>query len=77
MNCEWIPKELTEEFYDKYGSDFTKMYTHYGEFMYRAKSWDKERRVVCKIQRKIGELLPSYTFVVTSMKASAKDVIRF
>ncbi|MCK4261037.1 MAG: IS1380 family transposase [Halanaerobiales bacterium] len=72
-----LSTELTEEFYDKYGSDFTKMHTHYGEFMYRAKSWDKERRVVCKIQRKTGELLPSYTFVVTSMKASAKDVIRF
>lgn len=33
--------------------------------------------MVCKIERKAGELLPSHTFVVTSMDASAKDVIRF
>ena len=72
-----LATELTEKFYDQYGSDFTKMHTLYGEFMYRAKTWDRERRVVCKIQRKGGELLPSYTFVVTSMEASAKDVIRF
>lgn len=72
-----LAAELTEEFYDLYGSDFTKTHTLYGEFMYRAKSWDIERRVVCKIQRKAGELLPSYTFVVTSMEATAKDVIKF
>ncbi len=53
------------------------MHTLYGEFMYRAKSWDRERRVVCKIQRKTDELLPRHIIVVTSLEASAKDVIRF
>lgn len=72
-----LVKELTEEFNDLNSSDFTRTHTLYGEFMYRAKSWNRERRVACKIQRKAGELLPSYTFVVTSMEATAKDVIRF
>lgn len=72
-----LSTELTQDFHDIYGSDFTKTHTLYGEFMYRAKSWNQERRVVCKIQRKAGELLPSYTFVVTTMEASAKDVIKF
>lgn len=69
--------EFTDKFYELYGSDFTRERTLYGEFMYRAKSWNKERRVVFKIQRKVGELLPRHTFVVTTMEASAKDVIRF
>lgn len=72
-----LSNELLLDFQDIHGSDFSKTNTLYGQFMYQAKSWDKARRVVCKIERKAGELLPSHTFVVTSMDASAKDVIRF
>jgi hypothetical protein len=45
--------------------------------MYKASSWNIERRVCFKIQRKTGELLPNCAFVVTSMDAIPKDVIKF
>ena len=38
------------------------------EFQYKAKSWEKERRVVAKIEWPPGELLPNFGFIVTNMK---------
>ena len=40
----------------------------YTEFQYQADSWDKERRVVAKIEWPPGELLPKIGFIVTNMK---------
>ena len=40
----------------------------YTEFQYKADSWDKERRVVAKIEWPPGELLPKIGFIVTNMK---------
>lgn len=72
-----LAADLTDEFYDLYGCDYEKDHSLYGEFMYQAKSWNIERRVVCKVQRNAGELLPRHTFVVTTMEVSAKEVINF
>lgn len=72
-----IIKEYLYDFYDEFGSDYSKSHTTYGEFMYCANSWDMERRVCFKIQRKAGELLPNCAFVVTSMDADPKDVMKF
>jgi hypothetical protein len=69
--------EFMLDFMFEFGSDYSKTHTLYGEFMYAAKSWAIKRRVCFKIQRKAGELLPSTTFVVTTMEASPKDVIKF
>lgn len=49
----------------------------YGEFMYKASSWDKERRVVVKVEKPEGEMCYNYTFVVTNMKSTPKRVIMF
>ena len=48
----------------------------YGEFMYQAESWDKPRRVVCKIEKPAGSFLHTYMFVVTNLSLPLKDVIR-
>jgi hypothetical protein len=40
----------------------------YGEFMYRAGSWDHERRVVFKIEKPYGQMTHLHTFIVTTMK---------
>ena len=72
-----LSKELILDFYDIYGYDYSKDHVLYGEFYYRAKSWDIDRRVVCKIQRKAGELVPTRTYVVTTMLSIPKDVINF
>ena len=49
----------------------------YGEFMYKAKSWDYPRRVVCKIEKPAGQMLHLYAFVVTNMDSSPENLIAF
>ena len=39
----------------------------YKEFHYKAESWEKERRVVAKIEWHPGELLPKFGFIVTNI----------
>ena len=40
----------------------------YGEFMYKAKSWPYERRVVCKVEKPENQMVYMYTFVVECVK---------
>ena len=49
----------------------------YGEFMYRAGSWDYPRRVVCKVEKPADQLVHMFTFIVTNMDFSPEDLIRF
>lgn len=50
----------------------------YGEFQYQAGSWDKERRVIVKIEKPKGQLIYNYTFIVTSIKHwTAREIINF
>ena len=49
----------------------------YGEFMYKAKSWPYERRVVCKVEKPENQMIYMYTFVVTNMDSSPEYLIKF
>ena len=49
----------------------------YGEFMYKAKSWDYPRRVVYKIEKPAGQMLHLHTFVVTNMESDPRELIAF
>jgi len=49
----------------------------YGEFLYKAKSWDYPRRVVCKIEKPAGQMLHLHTFVVTNMESDPRELIAF
>jgi Transposase DDE domain group 1 len=49
----------------------------YHAFQYRAKSWDRARRVVAKVEWHAGELFPRVGFVVTNLRRSPKRVIKF
>ena len=49
----------------------------YGEFMYRADSWEKARRVCCKIEKPAGSMEHRFTFIVTSMGGDPKFVVDF
>jgi hypothetical protein len=49
----------------------------YHAFRYQAKSWDRARRVVAKIEWHAGELFPRVGLVVTNLRRSPKWVIKF
>ena len=45
--------------------------------MYQAGSWDRERRVVAKVEWHQGELFPRVGFIVTNLPWRNKRVVRF
>jgi len=55
----------------------TKVKRFYEDFSYKAQSWDKERRVIAKIEWHPGELFPRVGFIVTNMPMEPDWVVRF
>ncbi len=49
----------------------------YHSFHYQAKSWDRGRRVVAKVEWHAGELFPRFGFVATNLRRSPKRVVKF
>jgi hypothetical protein len=49
----------------------------YADFQYQAKSWDRTRRVIAKVEWHSGELFPRIGFIVTNLRRRAKAVVRF
>jgi hypothetical protein len=49
----------------------------YHSFRYQAKSWDRARRVVAKVEWHAGELFPRVGFVVTNLRRGPKRVVKF
>ena len=72
-----LAEALDSELYDLTREDAVSYAVVYGEFLYKAGSWDYPRRVVCKIEKPYGQMLHKYTFVVTNMDSSPEDLIRF
>ena len=74
-----LASELDSELYDLTQSreDVVSYDAVYGEFEYKANSWDYPRRVVCKIEKPYGQMIHMYTFVVTNMDSSPEELIRF
>jgi hypothetical protein len=52
-----------------------KVFFH--SFQYQAKSWQRSRRVVAKIEWHRGELFPRVGFIVTNLTWRSKRVVRF
>ena len=48
----------------------TKVKRFFEDFQYQAQSWDKERRVIAKIEWHPGELFPRVGFIVTNLDLS-------
>lgn len=63
-------------FMDTYGCDYTKHHIMYEEFHYQAKSWQMPQRVICRVERAAGELLPRATFITTTLKAEPKVIVK-
>ena len=49
----------------------------YHSFKYQAKSWNRSRRVVAKVEWHHDELFPRVGFIVTDLTRQAKNVVRF
>ena len=49
----------------------------YHSFQYQAKSWQRSRRVVAKIEWHAGELFPRVGFIVTNLTWRSKRVVKF
>jgi hypothetical protein len=49
----------------------------YADFQYQAKSWDRARRVIAKVEWHAGELFPRIGFIVSNLRRRAKAVVRF
>ena len=50
---------------------------YYASFSYQAKSWDKKRRVVAKVEWYPGELYPRVGFIVTNLSRPTERVVAF
>ncbi|MCJ7840921.1 transposase [Lederbergia sp. NSJ-179] len=61
------------------GSVYTSRQIHvfYGEFTYKAGSWNKSRKVMLKLEKPADELFFIPTFVVTTLADSPKKTIQF
>lgn len=55
----------------------TKAKRLYGDFQYQARSWDKPRGVIAKIEWHPGELFPRVGFIVTNLPMEPDWVVRF
>jgi hypothetical protein len=67
---------VIRDFMETYGKDYSNHHVMYDEFFYQAKSWQKPLRVVCRVERAAGELLPRATFIVTTLAAEPKIIVR-
>ncbi len=48
----------------------------YDDFLYQAQSWSRPLRVVCRVERAALELHPRTTFIVTTLKATPKTIVK-
>jgi hypothetical protein len=54
-----------------------KPLVRYQSFLYQAASWKTARRVVAKVEFHFGELFPRVGFIVTTLAADNRAVVRF
>ena len=58
--------------------DIQKEITLYGEFEYKAGSWTKARRVIVKIYKQAGEMVPTtMSFYLTNLDLSPEETVEF
>ena len=72
-----LASELDSDLYDLTREDVVSYAVVYGEFEYKAGSWDYPKRVVCKVEKPFGHMIHMYTFVVTNMDSSPEELIGF
>jgi len=70
-------EELVVDVVKTIKKDKQKVVTLYKTLSYQAASWDKERRIIAKIEQYPDELFPRVGFIVTNLKWQDKKVVKF
>ena len=69
-----LAEALDSELYDLTQEDAVSYAVVYGEFLYKASSWDYPRRVVCKVEKPYGQMLHMHTFDMSYVSSSSMIV---
>lgn len=69
--------DINTELYKKTEEDAVSYSAVYGEFTYKASSWEIPRRVVCKIEKPQGSIEHLFTFIVTNMSMTPEYIVEF
>jgi len=72
-----LQRKITELLTRPVGRPSHQPVVRYKSFLYQAASWTMVRRVVAKVEFHYGELFPRVGFIVTSLAASSRAVVRF
>jgi hypothetical protein len=73
-----LAKFFVEKSAQKTQDKLYKKQVIYGQFNYKAGSWNKKRKVIVKIEKPKGQLTYNYTFIVTNIKDwSAREIVSF
>jgi hypothetical protein len=74
---ESLERDIAELLTRPVGRPSHKLVFRYKSFLYQAESWKKARRVVARVEFHAGELFPRVGFIVTSLDADSRVVVRF
>ena len=72
-----LSRELEHLLTQPVGRPSHKAKVFYHSFQYQAKSWQRSRRVVAKVEWHAGELFPRVGFIVTNLTKQSKNVVKF
>lgn len=72
-----LAEGLDDRLAEMTGDDMVSYVAVYGEFMYRADSWGKARRVCCKVEKPVRSIEHRFTFIVTNMGDTLEFVVGF
>lgn len=69
-------QEIENKLREQLDLNTTEAKVFYKSFDYKAGNWNKSRRVVVKMEKPEGELFFTYTFIVTNMQLSPKNIVK-
>jgi hypothetical protein len=72
-----LQRNITELLTRPVGRPSYKPPVRYKSFLYQAATWIRARRVVAKVEFHFGELFPRVGFIVTTLAADNRAVVRF
>jgi len=72
-----LERDIAELLTRPVGRPSQKPVVRYKGFLYQAASWKTARRVVAKVEFRVGELFPRVGFIVTNLSLPSRAVVRF